>query len=355
MSGDQTDVLQQTVAEAFAEKRSLRIVGGNTKAFYVRDGGGQPLTVSAHQGIIRYEPSELFVTVRSGTRLVDLEAELATHGQMLPFEPPCFGEGATVGGMIACGLSGPRRPWSGAVRDAVLGLTCINGQGQALRFGGEVVKNVAGFDVSRLMVGALGTLGVVLDASLKLLPRPECEQTLIIDGMTPEDLNQVRDWGQQGHPLSAVTLDEDRLYVRLSGVKPAVRQAMAQIGGAPLSEADGAAWWDAVRDHQHTFFRDQRPLWRISLPVAKPPLNIIGDWFYDWAGAQRWLKTALQSTIIREMVVRAGGHAQLFRGGDRQAMIFQPLSPGLLKAHKALKSAFDPAHVLNRGCLYPEF
>jgi glycolate oxidase FAD binding subunit len=348
--------LQQAVSQAAAERRPLRIRGGNTKApFYGRSAVGETLDVSTHRGIIRYEPSELVVTVRCGTPLAELNRQLAEHGQMLPFEPPAFGDAATVGGMLACGLAGPRRPWSGAVRDAVLGVRCINGRGEVLQFGGEVVKNVAGFDVSRLMVGALGTLGLLLEASIKLMPLPECEQTVVFDGMTPGDLARVRDWTGQGLPVSAVVLDQDRLYVRLSGVETAVRRSREQLGGTALSETDAAGWWHGIREHRHAFFGDERPLWRLSLPAAAGPINIIGDWLHDWAGSQRWLKTALQSTIIREMAGRAGGHAQLFRGGDRQAMVFQPLPPALLAVHRALKSAFDPAHVLNRGCLYPDF
>jgi len=355
MSSDHTEVLQQAVTQANAEGQPLRIIGGNTKAFYGRAGVGRRLDVSAHQGVIRYEPSELFVTVRTGTRLTELDSLLAEHGQMLPFEPPRFGAAATVGGMLACGLSGLRRPWSGSVRDAILGVRCINGRGQVLRFGGEVVKNVAGFDVSRLMVGALGTLGVLLDVSIKLLPRPECEQTVVFDGMSPADLGRARDWSGRGLPLSAVVLDQDRLYVRLSGGDAAVRRSVTAIGGSELSASAADNWWRGINEQRHQFFVDERPLWRLSLPVSAPPVNILGNWMYDWAGSQRWLKTALQSTIVREMAVRAGGHAQLFRGGDRESLVFPPLPTALLAVHKALKTAFDPEGILNRGRLYPDF
>ena len=355
MSSDQTEALQQAVMQANSDGQPLRISGGNTKAFYGRAGSGRRLDVSAHRGVIRYEPSELFVTVRSGTRVTELNSLLAEHGQMLPFEPPRFGDAATVGGMLACGLSGLRRPWSGSLRDTVLGVRCINGRGQVLRFGGEVVKNVAGFDVSRLMVGALGTLGVLLDTSIKLLPRPESEQTVVFDAMTPKDLERARDWSAHGLPLSAVVLDRDRLYVRLSGNDAAVRKSVKTLGGSLLSTTAADSWWRSINEQQHEFFADERPLWRLSLPAAAPPVNIIGDWMYDWAGSQRWLKTALQSTIVREMAVRAGGHAQLFRGGDRESLVFPPLPSTLLGVHKALKAAFDPAGILNRGRLYPEF
>jgi glycolate oxidase FAD binding subunit len=285
--------------------------------------------------------------------VLELEQVLAEQGQMLPFEPPRFGAAATVGGMIACGLSGPRRPWAGAMRDAVLGMRCINGRGEQLRFGGEVVKNVAGFDVSRLMVGALGTLGVILEVSIKVIPRPVVEQTRVFDCSEEQARTWMTGWSSSNSlPLSGAVFDGQQLFVRLSGSTSGVNAAVLQLGGEELSGADG--WWSSLREHQHAFFRDPQPLWRLSLPAAARPVNIIGDWLHDWGGSQRWLKTALQSNIIREMAQRAGGSATLFRGGDRQGMVFHPLSPALHAVHKELKAAFDPRHLFNRGCLYPD-
>jgi len=351
---DRTTTLQQMVQQAVTDKQTLRIIGGGSKSFYGRAADGQKLEVAEHRGVIRYEPTELVVTVRSGTPVRELERILAEHGQMLPFDPPCFSASSTVGGMIASGLAGPRRPWCGALRDAVLGLRCINGRAEVLQFGGEVVKNVAGFDVSRLMVGAMGTLGVILDVSLKLIPRPECEQSFVFDGVDAEALAWVREWTSQGLPLSGAVLDGRRLIVRLSGSDDGVRAAAQCIGGQRFADREAGRWWRNLRDYKHDFFADQRSLWRLSVPVSAPPINILGDWLYDWGGAQRWLKTALQSTIIREMVVRAGGHATMFRGGDRQGMVFHPLSPAVYTVHKSLKKAFDPHGLFNHGVLYPD-
>ena len=349
---DQSGVIQQAVQQAVADGQKLRIVGGSTKQFYGRLTEGQRLEVGGHRGIVRYEATELVVTVRGGTTVRELEQELAKQGQMLPFEPPHFGAAATVGGMIACGLSGPRRPWAGAMRDAVLGLRCINGRGEQLHFGGEVVKNVAGFDVSRLMVGALGTLGVILEISLKLAPRPASEQTRVFNCAEDQARKWMTGWSGRSLPLSGAVFDGRQLFVRLSGSEAGVSAATHELGGELLTGSD--AWWRNVCEHQHDFFHDPRPLWRLSLPAAAQPVNIIGDWLHDWGGSQRWLKTALQSNIVREMAMRAGGHATLFRGGDRQGMVFHPLSPALHAVHRELKAAFDPQRLFNRGCLYPD-
>lgn len=349
---DQSDNIQQVVQQAMADNQPLRIVGGGTKQFYGRQIAGQRLDVGGHCGLVQYEPTELVVTVRSGTTILELERVLREQGQMLAFEPPHFGSAATVGGMLACGLSGPRRPWFGAMRDAVLGLRCINGRGEQLHFGGEVLKNVAGFDVSRLMVGALGTLGVILEISLKLIPRSGIEQTRVFVCTEEEARRWVAAWSADNMPLSGAVFDGQQLMVRLSGVASAVTAATSVLGGESLSNAE--AWWRDVREHQHDFFNDSRPLWRLSLPAMVEPVKIQGDCLYDWGGAQRWLKTTLQPDLVREMAVRAGGYATLFRGGDRQGMVFQPLSAAIHGVHLELKKAFDPQRLFNRGSLYPD-
>lgn len=353
MGQDQGQLLQQHIQESAAAKSPLRIVAGGSKQFYGRLSQGKKLDVSGHRGIVNYQPSELVVTVRCGTPLLELEQALAAQGQMLPFEPPALGPTATVGGMLACGLSGPRRPFAGSMRDAVLGVRCVNGKGELLHFGGEVVKNVAGFDVSRLMVGALGSLGVILEVSLKLLPLPAVEQTLVFDLAQRPSLQQVSDWIGQALPISAASYAEQRLTIRLSGNHAAVAAARQQLGGDEM--AKGADWWLQVREQRHRFFTDsQQPLWCLSLPPLAEPVNIIGDWFIDWAGGQRWLTTALQSTIVREMIGRAGGYATLYRGGDRQGMVFHPLPRASHILHQRLKKAFDPHNILNPGVLYPD-
>ncbi len=351
---DQIVVLQQQVQQARSERQPLRIRGGGTRAFFGRVLSGQLLSLAEHRGIIRYEPSELVVTVRCGTPVNELVEVLAAQGQALPFDPPYFGRGSTVGGVIATGLAGPGRPWIGAVRDALLGVRCINGQGEVVQFGGEVVKNVAGFDLARLMVGAMGTLGVMLDVSIKLMPRPQSEKTCVFDDVGVKGLAKVNAWTSQGLPLSGAVLEGGRLYVRMSGTEAGVRAAVQAVGGQSLTEDVAAHWWRGIRDHGHDFFDDTRSLWRLSVPVTAPPINIIGDWLYDWGGSQRWLKTALQSTIIREMTGRVGGHAMLYRGGDRQGMVFHPLNPALSEVHRRIKNACDPFKLFNNGVLYPD-
>lgn len=272
---------------------------------------------------------------------------------MLAFEPPYYGPGATLGGTVACGLAGPRRPYAGAVRDHLLGVRCLSGDGRILRFGGEVVKNVAGFDAFRLMAGAVGTLGVLLDVSFKVVPRPEHEQTLVFECKPRDALAMLTDWHQLPLPISAGACDGTRLYVRLEGSAAGVNDARGRLGGEELPQ--GGAFWQAVREQRHPYFSDNDPLWRLSLPPATPPLSIVGRWFFDWGGAQRWLKTALPPKLIRETAARSGGHAQLFRGGEREGAVFHPLSPPLFELHKNLKQVFDPRGILNPQRMYREF
>jgi len=347
---DHSHTLQHQVIDAIQEHTQLCITGGGSKAFYGRPSAGTPLSVTAHHGIINYEPTELILTARCGTGLSEIQDILADQGQMLPFEPPHFGSNATLGGAVACGLSGPRRPYTGAVRDYVLGIRCINGKGEILSFGGEVVKNVAGFDASRLMVGALGTLGVILDISLKILPHPRQEITLTYELAAENAINTVNQWAATALPLSASSHDGHQLYLRLSGTPSALKAARTHLGGEVLPDAE--RYWKALREHQHVFFQHEEPLWRLSLPPATPPLPISGDCLYEWNGSQRWLRTALQGNIIRETVARRGGHATLFRGGDREGTIFHPLTPAMKTINKNLKLAFDPHSIFNPGRLY---
>ena len=347
---DIQEALRDQVARAFSARRSLHIEGSGSKAFYGRGCTAQPLSVSAHSGILEYEASELVLTARSGTPLNLIEQLLAEHGQMLAFEPPHFGAGATLGGTLACGLSGPRRPWAGAARDFVLGVGLINGKGETLSFGGRVIKNVAGYDLSRLMAGALGTLGVMTEISLKVLPLPETETTLAFELDAEQALQHCSNWSRKPLPLSAACHLNGRLTLRLSGSEAGVRQACGQLGGERL--ADGDAFWSSIREHSHPFFRSDQPLWRISVPPAAASLPIAGDWLLDWGGAQRWLYTDADPDAVRAAAQAAGGHATLFRGGDRSADVFHPLTPALLALHRRLKQALDPAGTLNPGRLY---
>jgi len=342
--------LQKRVTAAFAAGTPLRIRGGNSKHFYGRAPQGELLAVSDHRGIVNYQPAELVISARAGTLLSDIERTLADRRQMLAFEPPHFGEGATLGGTIACALSGPRRAYAGAARDFVLGVTIINGRGERLRFGGEVMKNVAGFDVARLMAGALGTLGVLLEISLKVLPRPAREVTLVQEWQPADAINEMNRWAARPVPLSASCYDGNRLYLRLSGAESGVEAAARHVGGEPLEEA--VQFWEGVREQRHGYFGGSAPLWRLSLPPATPPVALPGKWLLEWGGAQRWLRGDFVEAAVRDAAQEAGGHASQFRGGDRNGKRFHPLPPALQSVHQRLKEAFDPKGILNPGRLY---
>lgn len=346
---DCTDIIQSRVRHAFETGEPLCIEGGGSKRFYGGEPKGTPLSVADHQGIVAYEPRELVITARAGTPLSTLEQTLAEQGQMLPFEPPHFGE-ATLGGALACGLSGPRRPYTGAFRDFVLGTTIVNGRGEHLRFGGEVIKNVAGYDVSRAMAGALGTLGVILSVSLKVLPRPERELTLSLECSAEEALQILNEWAARPLPISAACHMDGRLRIRLSGTPEAINSAQQVIGG---EAEEGSEFWSALREQNAPFFAGDRPLWRLSVPSDAPPHTLTDGALIDWGGAQRWLRTEAPASEVRAAATAMGGHAQCFRGGDRND-VFHPLSAPLMKLHRQIKTAFDPQGILNPGRLYPE-
>ncbi len=311
----------------------------------------EPLEVGGHSGIVSYEPTELVITARAGSSLSSIENALAEAGQMLAFEPPHYGDDATLGGTLACGLSGPRRPYAGSVRDFVLGTRVLNGRGETLRFGGEVMKNVAGYDVSRLMVGALGTLGVILEASLKVLPQSTAETTLVREETGDAALEIMNALGGESHPVSASCYDGARLYIRLSGAESAVSAAAAQIGGEAMS--DSVAFWRSVREQTLPFFSAEGPLWRISLPAGRPPVELDGSWLVEWGGALRWLRGDAAPDLVWARAREAGGHATLFRPGPTYAGdVFQPLPEPIERLHLRLKDAFDPGRILNRNRMY---
>ena len=341
------------IVQAAATRTPLCIRGGGSKDWYGQDVQGTVLDTTAYRGITDYEPTELVISARCGTPLAEIEAHLAQHGQMLAFEPPHFGPGATIGGTVAAGLSGPRRQAAGAVRDFVLGAVLVDGQGQVLHFGGKVMKNVAGYDVSRLLAGSLGVFGLIAEVSLKVLPRPVAECTVQLQTTQDDALRRLNEWGGQPLPVSASSWYDGVLTVRLSGARSAVDAARTRIGGEPLDDAD--AWWRALREHEGAFFTDAGGLWRLSLPTVAPPLDLPGTQLIEWGGAQRWLRTDADAGAIRAAAARAGGHATLFRGGDRRAGVFQPLAPAVHAIHRQLKNAFDPAGVFNRGRMYKDF
>ena len=350
---DLSEALREQVLAALAGGAPLSIVGGGSKTFYGRKQRGEALNVSAHSGIVGYEPTELVLSARAGTPLTVIEAALAEQGQMLAFEPPHFGPSATLGGTVACGLSGPRRPYAGSVRDFVLGIKLLNGKGEILSFGGKVMKNVAGFDLSRLMVGSLGTLGVILEVSLKVLPRPESEATLVFEMTAERALATVSRWSAQSWPLSAASHDGRHLYLRLSGAEAAVRASGQRLGGDPMPEGEG--FWEELREHRLAFFAGGRNLWRFSLAPATPHPNLPGDWFTDWGGALRWLSSDAPAADVFEAARAAGGHATMFRSAAPGGQVFQPLPDRLKQLHLDLKRAFDPAGIFNPGRMYEEW
>jgi glycolate oxidase FAD binding subunit len=345
----------ETVRAAAADKRSLRLRGGGTKDFYGQALQGEVLDTRAYAGIVAYEPTELVITVRCGTPLAQLEAVLRAEGQHLAFEPPHFGAGATVGGMLAAGLSGPRRQAAGAVRDFVLGVRMLDGRGEDLSFGGQVMKNVAGYDVSRPMAGSLGTLGIILEVSLKVPPLPVAETTLKLE--LPEDraLALLNQWGGKPMPLSACAWTGGELALRLSGAASAVKAARATIGGELVDADQARGYWLAIREQTDAFFSSGKPLWRLSVPSVAPALALPGEQLIEWGGSLRWLASNADARTVRAAAAQAGGHATLFRAEDKSAGVFTPLAPALASIHRNLKQAFDPAGIFNRGRMYAEF
>ncbi|OJZ19438.1 MAG: glycolate oxidase subunit GlcE [Thiobacillus sp. 65-29] len=389
------DALIERIRAAYENDSPLIIQGGGSKGFYGNADEGEVLSTRGLTGIVDYQSKELVLTARAGTPLADIEALLAEHDQMLAFEPPHFspspqpfpsrGEGArdalrapkpidaTLGGSIAAGLSGPRRPYAGAARDFVLGVRIIDGRGQPLRFGGQVIKNVAGYDVSRLMVGALGTLGLITEVSLKVLPRPAEELALQFELDEATAIVKMNEWAGQPLPLSATSWHAGVLSVRLSGAAPAVRAAHTKLGGEVLK--DGTAFWQRLRDHATPFF-DRQPLWRLAVKSTTPPLGLGEAQWIEWGGALRWLASEHPAGMLRAAARAAGGHATLFRGevssphsfpragagAGANVMpdaindgVFTPLPPAMRAVHRALKLRFDPRGILNRGRLYPDF
>lgn len=342
------------IVSATASKRALCIRGNGTKDWYGQELNGDALDTRVHSGIVSYDPTELVITARAGTTLREIGAALAEKKQMLAFEPPRFDGLATIGGIVASGLSGPRRQAVGAVRDFVLGSTLMDGNGQVLHFGGEVMKNVAGYDVSRLLAGSLGTLGLILEVSVKVLPRPFAQHTLQFAMSEEEALRQLNVWGGQPLPLSASCWHDGQLVVRLSGAQAAVDAAIAKMGGSALPDAD--PFWDSLREQSHAFFAEaSQGLWRVSVPTVAPPLQLPGAQLIEWGGAQRWLKTSADAATIRTAATAAGGHATLYKGGDKSVGVFHPLAPAVARIHRNLKSAFDPAGIFNPRRMYTDF
>ena len=361
--------LREQVLAASATGTTLTPIGGGTKAFYGNRGmepspsEPQPISTRELTGIVAYEPSELVVVARAGTSLSELEAALAERGQMLGFEPPHFGPGATIGGCVAAGLSGPRRMAAGAVRDFVLGVRLLDSNGLTLSFGGQVMKNVAGYDVARLLAGSLGTLGLLTEVSLKVLPRPAAESTLELPMTQAEALLAFDRWSGQPLPISAMTWFDGVASIRLSGARAAVHAALQELGRgqAAVDPTLAQAFWTSLREQIHPFFEGptapEKTLWRLALPARVAPLQVPGaaSTLIEWGGAQRWVYSAADPLQIRSIVAGVGGHSTRFRSPGASADgVFSPLPPALLKIHRNLKNAFDPQGLFNPGRLHPQ-
>lgn len=351
---DGIEYFRQQILHAGTHGTPLQLRGGGTKDWYGETPHGTVLDTRAHCGIVDYDPTELVITARCGTPLADIEATLAEKNQMFAFEPPHFSDGATVGGVVASGLSGPRRASAGAVRDFMLGVVLMDGSGEVLHFGGQVMKNVAGYDVSRLLAGSLGTLGLILEASIKVLPKPFAEHTLRLSMTQTEALMQLNRWGGQPLPISASVWCDGQLTLRLSGARAAVAAAENNIGGESVAHAD--AFWRDIREQSDAFFtRTHQALWRLSVPSTTPPIALPGQQLIEWGGAQRWLQTDAEATQVRAAASAAGGHATLYVGNDRAVGVFHPLAPAVAAIHRRMKASFDPSGIFNPGRLYPEF
>jgi glycolate oxidase FAD binding subunit len=349
--------LREQVRAAHADRVRLRLRGGDTKAFYGEACTGEVLDLRPYAGIVSYEPTELVVTARCGTPLVELEQALAAQRQCLAFEPPHFGPGATVGGMVAAGLSGPGRASAGAVRDFVLGAVLMSATGELLHFGGQVMKNVAGYDVSRLLAGSMGVLGPVLQVSIKVLPLPAAQSTLVMRSGLREALATMNAWAGQPLPVSATCWADGRLMVRLSGAQAAVQAASQRFvqdhAAQPLDRNAADQAWRALREQTDAFFDGDAPLWRLSVPSTAPIFEFPGRQLVEWGGALRWFRTDAEAALVRQAAATVGGSATLFRGAPQGVAVFEPLAAPLLALHRRIKREFDPHGIFNPGRLVP--
>jgi glycolate oxidase FAD binding subunit len=326
--------------------------GSGTKDFYGERLEGEPLELAPYRGIIDYEPSELVLVARCGTPLSEIQHTLASGGQFLAFEPPALGGDPTLGGIIAAGLSGPRRLSAGAARDFVLGATLLGSDGELLRFGGRVMKNVAGFDIARLLCGSLGTLGIITEVSIKVLPLPRTEATLRFEMSADEALLAFNRWSGRPLPISGAAWSAGVAWLRLSGAAAAVRAACEELGGERVETVEAVQWWDSLRHCQHEVFRGG-VVWRLALPAGAPALDLPGQVLIDWGGTLRWYAGeahTLPSPRVRAVASAVGGTALCWRGpvsGSR----FHPLQPAVALLHQRLKDRFDPERIFNRGRL----
>lgn len=350
---DQIQTIQEQVLQARSNGQKLNIVGGGSKSFMGRqsDADASTLSLAEHTGVVEYHPVELVLTVRAGTTLKEIEAVLAEQGQCLHFEPPHFGDASTIGGTLACNLSGPARPWTGSVRDQVLGIRLLNGKGEHLRFGGQVMKNVAGYDVSRLQAGAMGTLGVITEISLKVMPKPAATVTLVREMAMDEVVEYMNRRAGEPKPITGACWVDGKVYLRLAGAKSAVEATAEKWGGGVMAEGD--QFWREVQDMQHGFFDDpEAPLWRFSLDSTARTPKLGGPWMIDWVGSQRWYRGQASLSDLEPLARAAGGQVSLFRGGDRTAEVMQSQPEALKTIQRRVKHSFDPDGIFNPGRLY---
>lgn len=350
---DQSIEIATRVQTAFADKSPLNICGAGTKSFLgYQKSACEVLDSRAHSGIIEYDPAELVLVARSGTTLLEIEKLLAEHCQALGFEPPFVSSGATLGGAVAAGLAGPRRAYTGAVRDFMLGANFVNGKGEIITSGGKVFKNVAGFDLFRPMARSMGTLGMLLSVALRVIPRPEVEKTVMHEENDESvALEKMSLWATQMQTISAATWDGHNIRIRLSGSNASITQGQKIIGGQFLEEE---SYWQALNEFNLDFFQQAGRLWRISLAPMSAPVSAGQPQLIDWGGAQRWLKSDESPESIRARARALGGHADCF-SADPEVGTFHPLEPDLLKFHQRFKASLDPAGIFNPARLYPEF
>lgn len=349
---DISEKLKEQILQARQSGQKLNIEGGGTKAFMGRaaDPDADTLKLSEHTGIVEYHPVELILTARAGTPLTEIEATLAEEGQCLHFEPPRFGEGSTLGGTLACNLSGPARPWSGSVRDQVLGIRLLNGRGQHLRFGGQVMKNVAGYDTSRLQAGAMGTLGAITEVSLKVMPKPAMTLTLVQDMAMDEVIQYMNSRAKEPKPITGAAWVDGKVYLRLAGAKSAVEATAEKWSGEVMEQGD--QFWQQLQHMQHEFFAGDLPLWRFSVGSTAANPDLDGPWLIDWAGSQRWYRGEADQAQLETLAQRAGGQVSLFRGGDRIDDVMHSQPQALKRIQRRLKESFDPDGIFNPGRLY---
>ena len=352
-----TDSIQSIIDQVQSARSAgtkLQIMGANSKHFMGRNIECARLEMKQHTGIVSYQPVELVLTARSGTPLGEIEAVLAEQGQMLSFEPPQYNSEATIGGTLACNLSGPSRPWWGSVRDQVLGIRLINGKAEHLRFGGQVMKNVAGYDVSRLQAGAMGSLGIITEISFKVMPKPAFVMTLVEDMDGDRAIKMMNSHSRQPKPLSAACWLDGRLYLRLAGARSAVESTARQWGYRELE--DGNTFWRNLRDQQLEFFSGDIPLWRFSVKSTAAHHNSVADndaqWLIDWGGSQRWLRKQGELKEMESIAESMSGQVSLFKGGNRQSEVFHRQPEPLKIIQQRIKQTFDPDGIFNPGRLY---